>query len=163
MSKLPRQRIIQIIVLGIAAALIFVDQLAKSIVIATQQPYVSKPLIGDLVKIYLTYNDSAAFSIGFGITWVFTVLSAIAALALIWYSRKIISGSWAVLFGLALGGVVGNLIDRLTRAPGFGIGKVVDFIQVPFNFAIFNLADSAIVVVAIITVIRVLRGDKIGK
>ena len=46
--------------------------------------------------------------------------------------------------GVLLGGITGNLIDRLVREPGFGIGHVVDYIQVPFNFPIFNIADMAI-------------------
>jgi len=67
------------------------------------------------------------------------------------------------LAGALLGGILGNLIDRITREPGFPNGHVVDFISIPFNFPIFNLADSAIVVVAVITVIRVMRGERIGK
>jgi signal peptidase II len=65
--------------------------------------------------------------------------------------------------GALLGGILGNLIDRVSREPGFPNGHVIDFISLPFNFAIFNLADSAIVLVAAITVIRVMRGERIGK
>jgi signal peptidase II len=57
---------------------------------------------------------------------------------------------------------VGNLIDRLTREPTFGNGHVVDFIKIPFNFPVFNLADIFIVSMAILTVIRVFRGEHIG-
>lgn len=64
--------------------------------------------------------------------------------------------------GLALGGVVGNLIDRLTRDPGFPNGKVVDFIQIPFNFPIFNIADSAICVAAFLITLQVVRGVPFG-
>ena len=64
--------------------------------------------------------------------------------------------------GIFLGGVVGNLIDRLIREPSFGNGHVVDFIQIPFDFPIFNLADIFIVSMAILTVIRVMRGEDLG-
>lgn len=120
-------------------------------------------MIGDLVQFNLVFNDSAAFSLGFGATYVFAIISSIAVLALLWYSTKVESKSWAILVGIALGGVTGNLIDRLTREPGFGNGMVVDFIQIPFNFPVFNLADSAIVVVAAAVVLRTIRGDQIGK
>jgi signal peptidase II len=82
---------------------------------------------------------------------------------LLWFSRKIQSTSWALMGGILLGGVVGNLIDRLTRDPGFAIGHVVDFIQIPFNFAVFNIADIAIVSMCVLAAIRVIRGEKIGQ
>ena len=63
--------------------------------------------------------------------------------------------------GVALGGIVGNLVDRLFRQPSFGNGYVVDYLQIPFNFPIFNLADMAIVTMAILTVVRILLGHKI--
>lgn len=120
-------------------------------------------MFGDLVQFNLVFNDSAAFSIGFGVTYIFAILSSIAALVMLWYSGKVESNSWAILLGVALGGVTGNLIDRFIRDSGFGNGRVVDFIQIPFNFPVFNLADSAIVIVAVVTVIRMIRGDQIGK
>jgi len=55
------------------------------------------------------------------------------------------------------------LIDRVSKAPGFPNGQVVDFIQIPFNFPIFNIADIFICSVMAFTVIRVFRGDKIGQ
>ena len=123
----------------------------------------STPFLGDIIKLYLTYNDSAAFSMGFGQTWFFALLSTAASLALLWYLPKLKSASWLIMGGIALGGIVGNLVDRLIREPGFGVGHVVDYIQIPFNFPIFNLADSAIVSIASLTVIRILLGHKIGE
>ena len=140
-----------------------IDQLTKYLVIESLKPGQRISIIGDLLKFVLVYNDSAAFSIGFGATWIFTILSTLAALAVIWFSGRLETIGWAFAGGLALGGVVGNLIDRLIREPGFGQGHVVDFISIPFNFPIFNVADMAIVAVAAIVVIRILRGTAIGK
>jgi signal peptidase II len=64
--------------------------------------------------------------------------------------------------GIFLAGVVGNLIDRMIREPSFGNGHVVDFIKIPFNFPVFNLADIFIVSMAILAVIRVFRGENLG-
>lgn len=139
------------------------DQLSKYLVIENLKPGQRIPVLGELVKFVLVYNDSAAFSIGFGITWIFTILSSIAALAIMWFAGKLETIGWSVAGGLALGGVVGNLIDRLIREPGFGQGHVVDFISIPFNFPIFNVADMAIVAVAIIVVLRIMAGTPIGK
>jgi signal peptidase II len=139
------------------------DQLAKNLVIANLKPGQSVPLVGDLIKLVLVYNDSAAFSIGFGVTWIFTIVSTLALMTVLWFGSKFETLGWSITGGLALGGIAGNLIDRLTRAPGFMVGNVVDFISIPFNFPIFNIADIAIVAVAIITVLRIMAGTPIGK
>jgi signal peptidase II len=61
-----------------------------------------------------------------------------------------------------LGGAVGNLIDRIFRAPGFLQGGVVDFVSVfaPDGraFPVFNVADSAIVCGGILGALLALRG-----
>jgi signal peptidase II len=149
--------------LAIALGLVIVaaDQLIKSQLIATLTPQHSVPFLGDVVRLYLTYNDAAAFSVGFGQTWIFAVISSIASLVLLWYIPRLQTRSWSIMAGVALGGVVGNLVDRLFREPGFGNGYVVDYLQIPFNFPIFNLADIAIVTMAILTVLRILLGHKI--
>ena len=80
-------------------------------------------------------------------TWVFTILSAAVALFVLFQLRKISSVSWAIFLGLLLGGTVGNLTDRLFRAPGFPNGHVIDFIYTPWMMpAIYNIADIAICV-----------------
>ncbi|MFM7029783.1 MAG: signal peptidase II [Micrococcales bacterium] len=146
----------------VAVVILASDQLIKNAVIASLNPQQSYNWLGNVVRLYLTYNNSAAFSMGWGITWLFTLISACAAVALVFFGLRTRSLGWAALSGLALGGVLGNLSDRLFRAPGFPSGQVVDYIQIPFNFPIFNLADSAICVAAGITVLLVARGSKIG-
>jgi len=146
-----------------AGLVVFADQFSKAAVLANLQPGRYYDFLSPVVRWYLVRNDSAAFSLGGGITWIFTVISAIAAISVIWFSRRIETRSWATLAGCLLGGILGNLIDRVSREPGFPNGHVIDFISVPFDFPIFNLADSAIVVVAVITVVRVMRGQQIGK
>jgi signal peptidase II len=63
---------------------------------------------------------------------------------------------------ILLAGVVGNLSDRLFRAPGFPVGKVVDFLQLPLNFPVFNVADICITGSMTAVVILVMRGTKLG-
>lgn len=148
--------------LGIALAVITLDQLAKNVAIESLVPYRFVPVIGEWFGWRLVYNDSAAFSIGFGYTWIFAITSTIAALVAIWYGLRISDRSWLVMLGVFLGGIVGNLIDRLIREPSFGNGHVVDYIQIPFNFPVFNIADIAIVSMALLAVLRVFRGERIG-
>jgi signal peptidase II len=139
------------------------DQYLKNFLIETLKPGQPIDFLGSLVKLNLVFNDSAAFSIGFGATWIFTIISSCAALVLIWFSFKIETTGWAVMAGVLLGGVTGNLIDRLIREPGFAVGHVVDYVQIPFNFPIFNLADIAIFIICSLSVVRVMRGDQIGR
>jgi signal peptidase II len=147
-----------------ALLVIALDQTSKALAIANLTPQVSYEAIGSLLRLYLTYNDSAAFSIGFGQTWIFAIIGFVALVCLVWYLLFMVeTKSWAIIGGILAGGIAGNLIDRLFREPGFGQGLVVDFIQIPFNFPIFNLADSAIVCVAVTVVIRVMLGHPIGK
>ena len=148
--------------IAVALVLITLDQFTKNLAIATLKLGIDYPVLGEVLSWRLIYNDSAAFSLGFGQTWILAVTAAAATLATIWYSRRITSRSWAVMAGIFLAGVVGNLIDRLIREPSFGNGHVVDFIKIPFNFPVFNLADIFIVSMAVLSVIRVFRGENLG-
>ena len=150
------------LVLGIALFLVFLDQLSKFSIEATLDPGESVNILGELLRFTLVYNDSAAFSIGVGATWPLTLISTIAVLAIIWFGPKSKSLIWLVISGLVLGGATGNLIDRLFRDPGFANGHVVDFLQIPFNFPIFNLADSFVVIGVSLAIYRTFRGDDLG-
>ena len=162
MKKLLKSSFGHWLFIPVSLLVILIDQGTKTFAIANLKTGVSVPVIDGFLSWRLVYNDSAAFSLGFGYTWILAVLATLATMATIWFGRKIESGSWALMGGVFLGGVVGNLIDRLTREPGFGNGHVVDFIQVPLNFPVFNLADSAIVVIATLAVIRISRGESLG-
>jgi signal peptidase II len=146
-----------LIFLGTAFSIVGIDQATKFWAEAnlTNQ---SVQVIGDLLRFRLAYNDAAAFSLGVGATWVLTLISTVAVIAMLIYGSRIKTGYWAVIGGFVLGGAAGNWIDRAFKAPG----HVVDFIQIPFNFAIFNLADTFLVVGVILAVIQTARGDEIG-
>ncbi len=119
-------------------------------------------VIGDLLRFRLAYNEAAAFSLGFGATWILALISSVAVLLLLWYGPKAKTTIWAVIAGLVLGGAAGNWVDRVFKEPAFFSGHVVDFIQIPFNFPIFNLADSFLVIGITLAMLRTLRGDEIG-
>jgi signal peptidase II len=101
-------------------------------------------------------NPGAAFSFATSAT-LFLSLFALAVILLITYfAPRIVHRGWALVLGLLLGGVLGNLSDRIFRAPGFLRGHVIDWIALP-HWPIFNVADSAIVVAAGISVILSVR------
>ncbi len=81
-----------------------------------------------------------------------SVFAISVAVVIFSYGRKVKSTPWAVALGLALGGIFGNLADRIFREPGMLRGEVVDWIQLP-NWPIFNIADSAVVCAAVLVTI----------
>jgi signal peptidase II len=163
-ASTSRRIVIAIACLAIAGLITTLDQVIKNQIVAEFKMYEVRPFLGDLVKLTYVLNDSAAFSFGFGLTGIFTLISSIATLLVIWFiTVKSKSTMWSVIAAVLLGGVLGNLIDRLFRSPGAGLGKVVDYIQIPFNFPIFNIADIAIVSMAILGALLVMLGYDIGK
>jgi len=153
-----------VLILIIAALVVLADQLTKLWATSTLQEGTYSSLIGTLLGLQLTYNSGAAFSSLVDATWVFTIIAAVAVVALLWFSRRVGSRWWAVAFGLLLGGAITHLGDRLFRAPSFGQGRVVDFIAYA-NWFIGNVADIAIFSGALLAlalaVVRVpLRGDR---
>jgi signal peptidase II len=115
------------------------------------------PVLGDWFVLHLTYNPGAAFSTGTEFTIVFTCLAAIAVVVVLWLSRRLGSPLWAVGLGLLLGGVAGNLTDRIFREPSFLRGHVVDFLMLP-NWPVFNIADICINVAAGVIILQSFRG-----
>jgi signal peptidase II len=105
-------------------------------------------VIGDFITFRLVFNPGAALGMGYGYTWLLTIIVVAVVTAIIISMRRLGSLRWAVTLGLLLGGALGNLGDRLFRAPGFAQGHVVDFIGYHTWFT-GNVADIAIVAAAI--------------
>ncbi|MEV4667731.1 signal peptidase II [Microbacterium sp. LWO12-1.2] len=104
------------------------------------------PVLGEFLQLYYVRNPGAAFSLGSEVTWIFTIALSVVAAVIIWKAFGLRSRLWAVVLGCLLGGVLGNLGDRLFREPGFPVGHVVDMISMPWMMpAIFNVADVFIV------------------
>ncbi|HEX5857921.1 MAG TPA: signal peptidase II, partial [Microbacterium sp.] len=82
------------------------------------------------------------------------------AVVIVWLAAtRVRSRIWAVVLGLLLGGVLGNLTDRMLREPGFPVGHVIDFINTPWMMpAIYNIADIFIVSMMILVALLVLIG-----
>ena len=144
--------------LGIALAVILLDQISKTVVIGVFQLGDSRTITSffNLVRVH---NSGAAFSFLAGASgwqrWFFVGLGVAAALFIVWMLRSH-SGqrlfSWAL--ALILGGAVGNVVDRLLH------GHVVDFVQLHYGgwyFPSFNIADGAITLGAILLIVDELR------
>lgn len=151
----------------LAALVLAADQFSKHLAL-TNLPYQEPVEVwGQFLQFYLTRNPGAAFSFGEGVTWVFTLVLAAAAVTIVVLAvTRVRSRTWAIVLGLLLGGILGNLTDRLLRDPGFLVGHVVDFINTPWmwlgmNPAIYNVADMFIVTMMIGVALLVLRGRRL--
>jgi len=115
-----------------------------------------RPIIGSFLQLVLVKNSGAAFSFATGFTIFFTLLALAVVVAVTVFAPRVTSHGWLIAMGLLLGGVLGNLTDRIFRQPGFLSGYVIDWIEIP-HWPVFNLADSAITVAAALAFILSLR------
>jgi signal peptidase II len=105
-------------------------------------------LVPGVLTLRFTTNSGGAFSIGRSAPWFFVGVTAIVVVVILVTSFRHTSRLVGASLGLVLGGALGNLTDRVIRAPGLR-GRVVDFIDLQV-WPVFNLADTAIVVGAIL-------------
>lgn len=144
----------------VALAVVVADQASKQWSLHALADGQTRPLLGDYLSLQLVFNDGAAFSLGSGYTWVLTIITALLTVGIVHYARRAAPGWVTVLFGIGLGGAVGNLIDRLFRDPGFAQGHVVDMINYNGYF-VGNVADIAIVGAACALVVASIFGSHI--
>ena len=139
-----------------------IDQWTKHLSTENLEPGEPVRILGGLVHLSLLRNGGAAFSLGESFTWVFPLITLVVVGWIGWMALRLRSVPWAVALGLVLGGALGNLGDRLFRAPGFMHGHVVDMISVfgPYAeyFAVFNIADSCLSVGVVLAVLLELTG-----
>ena len=150
-----------------AVGIVLIDQVTKAWAVAYLQPRIEGgegPLyiIDPLLRLTYVENTGAAWGMGAGYTWVFTIFAVVVGVVIVRFARTITSRAWALALGGLLGGLLGNLIDRLTRPPGPGLGSVVDFIGLP-NFPVFNVADVAITCSAVGMIILAWRGIQLSE
>ncbi|WKX69820.1 signal peptidase II [Streptomyces sp. XD-27] len=145
------------VLLAVAAFAYVLDLASKLFVVAELEHHAPVKVVGEWLQLEVIRNPGAAFGFGEAMTIVFTVIATAVIVVIARLARKLYSVPWAIALGLLLGGALGNLTDRVFRAPGGLQGAVVDFIA-PAHFAVFNLADSAIVCGGFLIVILSFRG-----
>jgi signal peptidase II len=154
-TRASRPAVLLMIVVAVTALLL--DQVTKLWAVAALGDGSRWELVPGLLWFQVTRNSGAAFSLATGFTWVFTLVAVVVSIVICWLARRLVNPWWGLTLGLVLGGAVGNLMDRLLRDPGFARGHVVDFIAVP-HYPVFNVADSCIVVGAVLIGLLGLRG-----
>lgn len=159
-----RQR--DLAMVGLGLLVIILDQLTKHWIVSyfsTKPAGYSVPILGQILTLEYLENKGSAFSFfeGQPILFLFIAIAIGVIVYLYWRSRETGSLLLKLSFGLVLGGATGNLIDRFSHT------FVVDFIhfQIPgiFNFAVFNVADSAISVGVVLLAYMIWRMGSAGE
>ncbi len=140
----------------IVLSILLLDQGTKLLVSKSLSPHQSLPVIKGVLQLSLVHNRGAAFGLFKGGV-LFFILTAILAVILIYLNLK--KQGWrkislpAVALGLVLAGALGNLIDRIV------FGYVIDFLDLRI-WPVFNIADSAITVGAVLLGYSILKPKK---
>jgi signal peptidase II len=144
-----RSRPLIMLVVAVAAVVLVADLVTKLIAVEELSGRGPVEVVDGLLRLRLVRNSGAAFGFAQGLTIVFTLVAVVAVVVILRMARYMRSRAWAVALGLILGGALGNLVDRIFREPGPLRGRVIDFLELP-HWPVFNLADSAIVIGAVL-------------
>ena len=145
-------------IMFLSILIVALDQIVKSVINYFMTLNSSIIIIKDFFSLTYVMNSGAAWSILTGHTWLL-ILLAILALNLIYIfliKDKNLSKIETIIYSLLIGGILGNLIDRIIY------GKVVDYLDFKifnYNFPIFNLADIFICISVFMLIISIIRGD----
>jgi signal peptidase II len=138
-----RTRVMRWALAGTAAAVLAADQISKCLVMAhaTAGNYSTAPL-----SIGLAANHGATMGVGAGSPLLVTLAALAVALLAAVFALRATSRTAALLLAAVFGGALGNLADRLLRAPGIGTGGVVDWIHLNIagHGVSLNIADIAL-------------------
>lgn len=143
----------------ITLVVIAIDQLTKWIIVKNMDLYEQITVIKNFFWITSHRNSGAAWGILQGQMFFFYLITVVVIVALVYYLEKHAAHSKLLMIGLnlILGGAIGNFIDRVFRK------EVVDFLDFDiftYNFPIFNVADSALVIGVGFIIIATFLEDK---
>ena len=140
---------------GVIGVTLLLDVLTKQWIVTTLVLYEIRPVLGDVFRLTYTHNPGAAFGINIGehsrIFFLALSLIALVILGLMYRSTPRRDVLRLAAVALVCGGAMGNILDRLRYEAG-----VVDFIDIGIGshrFWIFNVADSAVSVGAVLLLI----------
>lgn len=143
----------------VALLVIIIDQFSKWLVVKYMTLYEQIPVIDNFFYLTSHRNKGAAWGILQGQMWFFYVITVIVVIGIIYYMQKYARGNILLSLSLSfvLGGAIGNFIDRLFYQE---VVDFLDFIIFKYDYPIFNIADSALVVGVILIIIATFIDEK---
>lgn len=146
------------LLLAVAVAALALDQLTKAWVVETLAGRPPIRVIPGVLSLNYTTNSGGAFGLGRSAPWLFAGATIVVSTIIVVAAFRPMTRLTAVALGLILGGAIGNLADRTLNGPGLR-GEVTDFIDLHV-WPVFNVADTAIVVGAIVLALASLGSDE---
>lgn len=144
-------------VFTLGAFFLAIDQISKIAIESFLNPGQYVSVIKNFFSLTCVYNTGAAFSILEGRTWFLTILSVIVLIMILKMSKDFIDNKRNILaFGLLMGGIFGNLSDRMF------LGMVRDFLKFKifgYNFPVFNIADICIILGIALLMYSMIKGE----
>ena len=145
-------------ILGIYLITCIIDQIIKLIIKFNMKVEDTIMIIPNFFNIEYLQNTGAAFSSFEGMRYILIIISLLIFILLIKFIKKneMLRSLEIVSLGLILGGLVGNLIDRVFY------GYVIDYLAFTifgYSFAVFNLADSFIVIGVILIIVDIIKKE----
>ena len=148
------------ILFGAAAVTYFLDRSTKLWADRALSGGPPITVIPGILDLRFTTNSGGAFSIGQSAPWIFAGATIVASVAIVATAFRHTGIVTPLALGMILGGALGNLTDRIARGAGLS-GRVVDFIDFHV-WPVFNLADAAITVAAVLLVVSSVRRRETG-
>jgi signal peptidase II len=145
-----------ILLYAVAAGALLLDQVSKAWVERTLSGRPPIRVIPGVLSLNYTTNSGGAFGFGESAPWLFAGATIMVSAVIAVVSMRQVRTPVAVALGLILGGALGNLADRVAGGAGFS-GRVTDFIDLQV-WPVFNLADTAIVIGAVLLAISSFDG-----
>ncbi len=145
---------IKVYIIGLISLII--DIISKIIIVSKLNLNASKVIIKDFFSLTYIKNTGGAWGILKDNVIILIIITIIfLGIFISYFQKNKLSLYEQISYGLALGGILGNLLDRIFR------GYVVDFLNfniMGYNYPVFNLADTFIVVGVLILIIYYIRG-----
>lgn len=148
--------------ISISAIIVFIDQLVKIIIKTNMMVNTSIKIIDKFFYLTYVHNVGAAWSILSGYRYLLIILSisVLIFIYLIFIKNKELTNKENITYGILIGGIIGNLIDRIIY--GYVI-DYLDFYIFNYNYPIFNIADICIVISIFTLIILTIKGDKYAR
>lgn len=146
---------------GIAVIVLAADTISTTLALDKLAGHPTVRLLNGLITVHLTLNAGAAFGFGPSYTTVIALVVCGIIISIVALAKRLRSRAWTIALGLLLGGAMGNLSDRIFRAPGLFRGRVVDWINLPHFPWTFNPADASITCAAALIAVLAVRGVRI--
>lgn len=145
----------------IAIIYLMIDQIVKIIVRTKMELYQEIKIIPKLFSLYYVENDGAAFSI-LGNQTIFLIIVSIICLIILnkFILEEELPKNSLIPLGCLLGGIVGNLIDRII------FKSVTDYLSIfifKYSFPVFNIADIGITVGTALLILNIVLEEKKNK